>query len=96
MFGDDTRERHDPDEAPEGFFAVLKSSLPQDKGNLCRFCDWRRQVIGAWGMLLLRAMAELLKGRMAAAWYSSRVTRISRTRTGPQSERLHEQCPTNP
>ena len=32
-----------PNEAPEGFYAVLKSSLPQDQGNLCRQCDWRDQ-----------------------------------------------------
>ena len=30
-----------PSEAPEGFYAVLKSSLAQDQGNLCRQCDWR-------------------------------------------------------
>lgn len=32
-----------PQEAPEGFYAVLKSSLQQDQGNLCRQCDWRDQ-----------------------------------------------------
>lgn len=32
----------DPNEAPAGFTAVLKSHLPQDKGNLCQFCDWRK------------------------------------------------------
>jgi hypothetical protein len=31
----------DPNEAPEGYYAVLKSSVPHDQGNLCRFCDWR-------------------------------------------------------
>jgi len=31
----------DPLEAPPGYFAVPKASVPQDKGNLCRFCDWR-------------------------------------------------------
>ena len=30
-------------EAPSGFYAVLKSSLPRDMGNLCRFCDWRKE-----------------------------------------------------
>lgn len=30
-----------PSEAPKGFYAVLKSSLVQDQGNLCRQCDWR-------------------------------------------------------
>ncbi len=29
-------------EAPAGFYAVLKSSLPKNKGNLCSFCDWRK------------------------------------------------------
>jgi len=28
-------------EAPIGFFAVPKSTLRQDQGNLCRQCDWR-------------------------------------------------------
>lgn len=28
-------------EAPRGFYAVLKSKLPKNNGNLCRFCDWR-------------------------------------------------------
>lgn len=28
-------------EAPQGFYAVLKSSFPKDQGNLCQFCDFR-------------------------------------------------------
>jgi hypothetical protein len=32
---------HDPQAAPDGFYAVPKSSLAQDQGNLCRQCDWR-------------------------------------------------------
>lgn len=32
---------HDPNEAPPGYYAVPKSSLPQDQGNLCRQCDFR-------------------------------------------------------
>ena len=31
----------DPQAAPKGFYAVLKLSLAQDQGNLCRQCDWR-------------------------------------------------------
>lgn len=32
----------DPNEAPEGFIAVLKSDLSTDSlGNICRACDWR-------------------------------------------------------
>lgn len=31
----------DPDEAPHGYYAVPKSDVPHDKGNLCQFCDWR-------------------------------------------------------
>lgn len=32
----------DPNEAPEGFFAVLKSDVATDSlGNICRACDWR-------------------------------------------------------
>jgi len=30
-----------PNEAPEGYVAVLKSSLRQNDGNLCRQCDFR-------------------------------------------------------
>lgn len=33
---------HNPNEAPAGFYAVPKASLPQDRGNLCAFCDWRK------------------------------------------------------
>jgi len=29
-------------EAPTGFYAVLKSSLPKESGNLCQFCDFRK------------------------------------------------------
>lgn len=28
-------------EAPKGFYAIPKSSLPKDQGNLCGFCDFR-------------------------------------------------------
>ncbi len=32
----------DPNEAPEGFIAVLKSDVASDSlGNICRACDWR-------------------------------------------------------
>jgi hypothetical protein len=32
----------DPNEAPEGFIAVLKSEVASDSlGNICRACDWR-------------------------------------------------------
>ena len=32
----------DPNEAPEGFMAVLKSDVANDSlGNICRACDWR-------------------------------------------------------
>ena len=32
----------DPDEAPAGFVAVLKSDVvTADLGNICRACDWR-------------------------------------------------------
>lgn len=32
-----------PNEAPDGYFAVLKSSIPHPAPNLCTFCDWRSQ-----------------------------------------------------
>lgn len=31
----------DATEAPAGFYAVPKATLPKDRGNLCRQCDWR-------------------------------------------------------
>lgn len=32
----------DPKEAPNGYFAVLKSDVKTAKlGNICRACDWR-------------------------------------------------------
>lgn len=33
-----------PQEAPAGFVAVLKSEAkPSDGGNICRACDWRSE-----------------------------------------------------
>lgn len=32
----------DPNESPAGFYAVPKSALRHDQGNLCRQCDWRK------------------------------------------------------
>jgi hypothetical protein len=32
----------DPNEAPEGYVAALKSDVANDSlGNICRACDWR-------------------------------------------------------
>ena len=37
----------DPDEAPAGFVAVLKSDVvTADLGNICRACDWRSDCNG--------------------------------------------------
>ena len=37
----------DPKEAPQGYFAVLKSAAkPQDGSNICRACDWRPECDG--------------------------------------------------
>ena len=37
----------DPNEAPEGFVAVLKSDVVTDRlGNICRACDWRSECNG--------------------------------------------------
>lgn len=38
-----TETRHNPNEAPVGFYAVRKVSLRQEDGNLCRQCEWRPQ-----------------------------------------------------
>lgn len=34
--------KHNPDEAPVGFYAFPKSMLPGDD-NRCHYCDWRPQ-----------------------------------------------------
>lgn len=34
-------ETCDSAEAPAGFYAVPKSTLRHEQGNLCRQCDWR-------------------------------------------------------
>jgi len=37
----------DPNEAPEGFIAVLKSAVvTASLGNICRACDWRSECNG--------------------------------------------------
>jgi len=37
----------DPDEAPPGFYAVLKSEVATpEMGNICRACDWRPECSG--------------------------------------------------
>ena len=34
--------KHDPNEAPHGYYAVPKSiATPKDGSNICRVCDWR-------------------------------------------------------
>jgi len=39
--------RLDPNEAPAGFVAVLKSDVATpDLGNICRACDWRSECNG--------------------------------------------------
>lgn len=39
--------RLDPDEAPSGYYAVLKADAkPSDGGNICRACDWRPECDG--------------------------------------------------
>ena len=38
----------DPNEAPEGFIAVLKSDVASNSlGNICRACDWRSACNGS-------------------------------------------------
>ena len=32
----------DQNDAPKGFYAVPLAELPQDQGNFCRQCDWRK------------------------------------------------------
>ncbi len=46
--------RLDPNEAPSGYYAVLKADArPSDGGNICRACDWRPDCDG----LLQRCMS---------------------------------------
>ena len=36
-----------PNDAPAGYYAVLKSDVATDKlGNICRACDWRPECSG--------------------------------------------------
>ena len=36
--------RHDPREAPAGYYAILKAEAkPKDSSNICRACDWRHE-----------------------------------------------------
>jgi hypothetical protein len=42
-----SRRKLDPDEAPTGFIAVLKSDVvTHGLGNICRACDWRGECNG--------------------------------------------------
>jgi len=53
--------RLDSGEAPEGYYAVLKSDAkPSDGGNICRACDWRQECDG----LLHRCMPYPVTGRL--------------------------------
>lgn len=37
----------DPDDAPPGYYAVLKGdAAPDDGSNICRACDWRPNCSG--------------------------------------------------
>lgn len=43
-----TKSTLNPNEAPLGFVAILKSEIPERTGdnankNFCGFCDWRKQ-----------------------------------------------------
>lgn len=33
--------KHNPDEAPAGYYATPKAGFDWRQGNLCRHCDWR-------------------------------------------------------
>jgi hypothetical protein len=35
--------KHNPKEAPAGFYAVPKDQAKVDDSNICRQCDWRPQ-----------------------------------------------------
>jgi hypothetical protein len=37
------RFKMDPNEAPEGYIAVLKDDVKRGDENICHFCDWRPQ-----------------------------------------------------
>jgi hypothetical protein len=41
LIGSPAHKPFDSTDAPPGYFAVPKADVPHDKGNLCRFCDWR-------------------------------------------------------
>ena len=42
-----TRQQINENEAPPGYYAVLKKDAkPRDGGNICRACDWRKDCSG--------------------------------------------------
>lgn len=53
----------DPNEAPEGFVAVLKSNVATySLGNICRACDWRSECNEANLATPFQAVAQVMRG----------------------------------
>lgn len=54
----------DPNEAPEGFIAVLKSDVATDSlGNICRACDWRSACNGLEHRCMPYSVISRIDGR---------------------------------
>ena len=54
----------DPNEAPEGFVAVLKSDVVTDSlGNICQACDWRSACNGLQHRCMSYTVISRIDGR---------------------------------
>lgn len=54
----------DPNDAPEGFIAVLKSDVVSDSlGNICRACDWRSACNGLQHRCMSYTVISRIDGR---------------------------------
>ncbi len=54
----------DPNEAPDGFIAVLKSDVATESlGNICRACDWRSQCDGVAHRCMSYTVISRIDGR---------------------------------
>lgn len=53
-----------PNEAPDGFIAVLKSAVATDSlGNICRTCDWRSACNGFEHRCMSYTVVSSIDGR---------------------------------
>lgn len=62
LFDDAPPNGINPQEAPPGYYAVLKSDVASDAlGNICRACDWRPECSGGTYRCMPYELANSLK-----------------------------------